>query len=114
MVWTMNSRQDSSHSPVFLAINDGRVVRAACDEHGSWAVETVLAGLAAVTLAADPGHPDTVYAGTQGNGIYRSDDRGRSWAQLGLAGQIVKSIAVSPHDPRVVYAGCLLYTSRCV
>ena len=105
MVRTMNSRQDSSHSPVFLAINDGRVVRAACDEHGSWAVETVLAGLAAVTLAADPGHPDTVYAGTQGNGIYRSDDRGRSWAQLGLAGQIVKSIAVSPHDPRVVYAG---------
>ncbi len=101
----MNGRRDSSHAPVFLAIDDRRVVRAACGDEEHWTVETVLAGPATVTLAAVPGRPDIVYAGTQGNGIYRSHDRGRSWARWGLDGQIVKSIAVSPHDPRVVFAG---------
>jgi hypothetical protein len=90
---------------VFLAIDNRRVGRAECDARGRWRVETVLDGPSPVTLAADPTHPNVVYAGTQGNGVFRSTDRGRSWAHLGLAGQIVKSIAVSPHDSRVIYAG---------
>jgi hypothetical protein len=90
---------------VFLAIDNRRVVRAECSDGGRWRVEAALDGPSPVTLAADPTRPDVVYAGTQGNGVFQSDDRGRRWTQLGLAGQIVKSIAVSPHDPRVVYAG---------
>ncbi len=90
---------------VFLAIADRRIVRAECTTVGNWQVETVLDGPSPVTLAADPCHPDVVYAGTQGNGVYRSADRGCSWVSLGLSGQIVKSIAVSPHDPGVIYAG---------
>ena len=89
---------------VFLAIDTHRVVRASCCG-GEWRVETVLDRPSPVSLAADPTRPDVVYAGTQGNGVFRSDDRGRSWAHLGLSGQIVRSLAVSPHDPRVVYAG---------
>ena len=89
---------------VFLAIDNRRVVRAACNG-GEWRVETVLDGPAPVTLAKDPHRPDVVYAGTQGNGVFGSADRGRSWTQLGLAGRIVKSIAVSPNDARVIYAG---------
>ncbi len=68
-------------------------------------METVLDGPAPVTLAADPNQSGVVYAGTQGNGVFHSGDRGRSWTPLGLAGQIVKSLAVSPHDSRVLYAG---------
>ena len=90
---------------VFLAIADRRIVRAECTAELGWQVETVLDGPSPVVLAADPRHSDVVYAGTQGNGLYRSADRGRSWAYLGLSGQIVKSLAVSPHDPGVIYAG---------
>ena len=100
----MRPEQDEMSQRIFLAIGNQRVVRAECGR-GEWRVETVLNGPSPVTLAPNPGNPDIVYAGTQGNGIYRSADRGRSWTPMGLAGKIVKSIAVSPHDPRVIYAG---------
>ncbi|HRO22981.1 MAG TPA: hypothetical protein PLR07_01620 [Promineifilum sp.] len=92
-------------SRTFLAVANRRVVRAMCCKDGSWQVATVLDGPSPVTLTADPQNPDVVYAGTQGNGVYRSADRGRNWDSLGLAGRIVKSLAVSPHDPDVIYAG---------
>lgn len=88
----------------FLAVADRRIVQAAC-VGGHWQVEVVLAGPAPVTLTADPGDPNIVYAGTQGNGVYRSADGGRSWTPVGLSGQVVKALAVSPHDPWVIYAG---------
>ena len=99
----INGRADMD-SYVFLAINNRQIVRAAC-ANGGWQVETVLADPAPVTLAADPRRPDVVYAGTQGNGVYRSADRGRTWPPLGMAGKVVKALAVSPHDPDVIYAG---------
>lgn len=98
---------DLSHDPgsrIFLAIADRRVVRAEC-VNGDWQVAKVLEEPEPVTLAADPSDANIVYAGTQGNGVYRSDDRGQSWTPLGLAGRIVKSLAVSPHDSGVIYAG---------
>ncbi len=101
----MNGKRTSSVPSAFLAIDDRRVVRAACGADGNWQVDCVLEGPAPVTLVADPAHRDIIYAGTQGNGVYRSTDRGRSWTPLGLAGQIVKAIAISPHDPHVIYAG---------
>jgi photosystem II stability/assembly factor-like uncharacterized protein len=100
----MSNQYATISQRVFLAISSRRVVRAECVD-GNWQVATVLAGPAPVTLAADPNDPDVVYAGTQGNGVYRSADRGRCWTPLGLAGRIVKSLAVSPHDPGVIYAG---------
>ena len=44
-----------------------------------------------------------VYAGTQGDGVFRSDDVGESWQHAGLAGTIVKALAVA--DDGTVYAG---------
>jgi len=100
----MTNRYMDSSEHVFLAIDNRRVVRAAC-RGDEWQVEIVLDGSSPVTLATDPNRPEVVYAGTQGNGVYRSTDRGRSWSHLGLAGKVVKSIAVSPHDSNVIYAG---------
>jgi hypothetical protein len=100
----MTNRRIDASQYIFLAINSRQIVRAEC-VNGDWQVETVLAGPSPVTLAADPNDPDVIYAGTQGNGVYRSADRGRSWAPLGMAGRIVKSLAVSPHDPQVIYTG---------
>lgn len=101
----MSARRADIDQFVFLAIADRRIVRAECRGESGWRVDTVLEGPSPVTLAADPNRPDIVYAGTQGNGIYRSGDRGRSWNSLGLAGRIVKSIAISPTDTDVIYAG---------
>ena len=48
---------------------------------------------------------ESVYAGTQGNGLFLSRDRGKSWQAAGLSGRIVKSIALSSVQPGVIYAG---------
>lgn len=54
-----------------------------------------------------------VYAGTQGDGVFRSDDAGESWQHAGLAGAIVKAFAVA--EDGTVYAGTkppALFVSR--
>ena len=98
----------------FLATTGSGIARAA-ENAGGWSVETLLAGQAITCLSADPLHAGVVYAGTQGNGVLRSDDGGRTWQPAGLAGQIVKAVAASPTEPGVVYAGtkpALVYVSR--
>ncbi|MGH2581712.1 MAG: hypothetical protein ACRDFQ_02295 [Anaerolineales bacterium] len=56
-------------------------------------------------LAVDPMDKTKILAGTQGEGLFRSDDRGKTWAQAGLAGTVIKSIAFTPQDSSVIYAG---------
>lgn len=70
-----------------------------------WTVEFTLTGQDVRCLAGRPPDPNVIYAGTQGNGVLRSDDRGRSWQPAGLPGKIVKALAVSPQEPRTLYAG---------
>ncbi|MBV8858263.1 MAG: glycoside hydrolase, partial [Acidobacteria bacterium] len=61
-------------------------------------------------LAVAPSRPDTIYVGTGeglqrpdlsvGDGLYRSNDGGRTWSHLGLRdGQQIGSIIVDPRDP---------------
>lgn len=90
---------------VFIATTGDGLARASRDTTGQWQVERVLPGSDVRCLAVDPLNPQCVYAGTQGQGVLRSDDRGRSWRRAGLAGQIVKAIAASPIRQAVVYAG---------
>ncbi len=101
----MNGKQTSGVPSVFLAIDNRRVVRAACGAGGNWQVDCVLNGPEPVTLSADPSNPHRLYAGCQGHGVFTSADQGKTWRSLGLAGRVVKAIAVSPHDPRTIYAG---------
>ena len=46
------------------------------------------------SLAADPARPQRLYAGTQGDGVFVSEDGGSSWTSAGLTGEIVKALAV--------------------
>jgi photosystem II stability/assembly factor-like uncharacterized protein len=46
-----------------------------------------------------------MYAGTQDNGVLRSDDRGKTWQPSGMQGYIVKAIAVSPVESGLIVAG---------
>jgi hypothetical protein len=60
-----------------------------------------------LSLAVDPLTPGTVYAGSNGQGIFRSRDGGVSWAPVnaGLANLVVGAIAVHPFGTGIVYAG---------
>lgn len=66
---------------------------------------SVLGGVDVRCLAVDPRKPTHVYAGTQGDGVLRSDDAGRTWNPAGLDGVVVKALSVSGGAPGVVYAG---------
>lgn len=65
-------------------------------------------------VVLDPRNPDTLWVGTGehnnqrsvgwGDGIYRSDDGGRSWKNMGLkASEHIGRIAIDPRDSGVVY-----------
>jgi len=59
-------------------------------------------------LAVAPGHPNKVFAGTRGDGVWMSDDFGESWAKpcYGKRGPgKVRCVTIDPHDPRRIYAG---------
>jgi photosystem II stability/assembly factor-like uncharacterized protein len=100
---------------IFLS-NTGRgVARAEQNADGSWTVGHLLADRDVRCLAADPHNQNVAYAGTQGEGVLRSDDWGKTWQSAGLAGHIVKTVAASPVEPGVVYAGTkppLVYVTR--
>jgi len=88
-----------------IAVSGNRLARAECGTDGKWFVEFVLEGTKVYCLAADAQDSNVVYAGTQGNGLLRSVDKGRTWQPAGLQGQIVKSVAICRTDPQVIYAG---------
>ncbi|MBI5083717.1 MAG: hypothetical protein HZB13_03850 [Acidobacteria bacterium] len=65
-------------------------------------------------LALDPANPNTIWVGTGehnnqrsvgwGDGVYRSDDGGRTWRNMGLKdSQHIGRIAIDPRDSNVVY-----------
>ncbi len=101
---------------VLLAITGRGIARAVTRQiDEAWSVEVSLADQDIRCLAADPAHPNIVYAGAQGAGVLRSDDGGQTWQPSELDGSIVKSLAVSRAAPGTVYAGtkpALIYVSR--
>jgi photosystem II stability/assembly factor-like uncharacterized protein len=69
-------------------------------------------------LAVAPSDPETIYVGSgeglqrpdlsTGNGVYRSNDGGKSWKHLGLRdGQQIPQIAVDPKDARRLFVAVL-------
>jgi photosystem II stability/assembly factor-like uncharacterized protein len=60
------------------------------------------------TLASDPSRPNFVYLGTTDGHIFGSEDGGRHWQLLGLAGAahnaIVTAILVDPRDSDLLFA----------
>ncbi len=58
-------------------------------------------------LVIHPTRPTTLWAGSVGGGVWRSDDRGKSWRPLSdlLASLTVSTLAEDPRDPEVLVAG---------
>ncbi len=91
------------------------MARASQSASGEWSVEFLLSEQDVRCLAADPLNSRVIYAGTQGQGVLRSEDGGKTWRSVGLAGHIVKALAASRTQPGTVYAGtkpALLFVSR--
>ena len=90
---------------VYLSTLVPGLARAEMLPGGEWTVEMVAPNADVRCLAADTHAPGTVFAGTQGGGVLRSDDAGRTFKRAGLDGLIVKSLTVHPTRPGRIYAG---------
>ena len=55
-------------------------------------------------LAADPLVHGRAWCGTHRGGVFRSDDGGRSWQLVGLAGRLIMAVTASPAERDVGYA----------
>src|SRR5882672_9438170 len=91
---------------VWKTINSGTTWTPVFDGEGSYSIGWV-------TL--DPNDPTVVWVGTgesnsqrsvgYGDGIYRSDDGGKSWKNMGLKkSEHIGRITIDPRDSKVVYA----------
>src|SRR6266704_7154375 len=70
------------------------------------------------TIAVAPSDPNTIYVGSGeglqrpdlsvGDGIYKSNDAGKTWTHLGLRdGQQIPALAIDPRDPNRLFAAVL-------
>jgi photosystem II stability/assembly factor-like uncharacterized protein len=90
---------------VWKTENNGITWTPVFDGEGSYSIGTVV---------LDPKNPSTVWVGTGennsqrsvswGDGIYRSDDGGKTWRNLGLkASEHIGKMVIDPRDSNVVY-----------
>jgi photosystem II stability/assembly factor-like uncharacterized protein len=56
-------------------------------------------------LAADALVDGRAWCGTRRDGVFKSDDGGRSWQSVGLAGRLIMSLIASPVERDVVWVG---------
>jgi photosystem II stability/assembly factor-like uncharacterized protein len=83
---------------VWKTINGGRVWTPIFDD-------AHVASIGALALA--PSNPNIIYVGTgeetAGNGMYRSDDAGKTWKHIGLEEtRYISGVIVDPKDPNIV------------
>jgi hypothetical protein len=56
-------------------------------------------------LSADPLVEGRAWCGTNGNGVFRTDDGGSSWQSVGLAGWLIMAVSASPTEQEEVWVG---------
>jgi photosystem II stability/assembly factor-like uncharacterized protein len=59
------------------------------------------------SLASHPDHPERIWAGAAGGGVWQSRDAGQNWSSCWSDQDILNigSLAVDPRDPDVIYCG---------
>jgi photosystem II stability/assembly factor-like uncharacterized protein len=90
---------------VFIGFNGAVPVRRSTDGGTTWSSATgIPANSPVFGLAIDPRDPRVMYAGTAGNGAYKSVDRGATWTAM-TVDSTVWTVTVDPADSRTIYAG---------
>ena len=95
----------SASGGVWKTVNDGTTWIPVFDREGSYSIGAI---------ALDPKNPLTVWVGTgennsqrsvsYGSGLYRSDDGGKTWKNVGLkTSEHIGRIAIDPKDSNIVY-----------
>ncbi len=95
----------SASGGVWKTVNNGTTWTPVFDREGSYSIGSI---------ALDPKNPLTVWVGTgennsqrsvsYGNGLYRSDDGGKTWRNVGLkTSEHIGRIAIDPKDSNIVY-----------
>ena len=90
---------------VWRTDNDGTTWKPVFEHEGSYSIGTVV---------IDPNHPNVVWVGTgennsqrsvsYGDGVYRSEDGGKTWKNMGLKkSEHIARILIDPRDSNVVY-----------
>ncbi len=96
----------AGHGSLWKTMNNGITFKPVFDDQKSYAI-------GAVTI--DPTNPNIVWVGTgendnqnnviYGDGIYKSEDGGKTWKNMGLPNsEHIGGIVVDPKDPNIVYA----------
>ena len=94
-----------------LYIATDKALAIARQHDGEWVVDPQLTGWATQCLAIDPQQPAEVYCGTFDQGLWRSNDAGKTWENVGtnIIGEQVMSVAISPSERAnghsLIYAG---------
>jgi photosystem II stability/assembly factor-like uncharacterized protein len=95
----------SASGGVWKTINDGNTWTPVFEREGSYSIGCI---------ALDPKNPLTVWVGTgennsqrsvsYGSGVYKSDDGGKTWRNVGLKNsEHIGRIAIDPKDSNIVY-----------
>src|ERR1041385_7810612 len=95
----------SASGGVWKTINNGNTWTPVFDREGSYSIGCI---------ALDPKNPLTVWVGTgennsqrsvsYGSGLYKSDDGGKTWRNVGLKNsEHIGRIAIDPKDSNIVY-----------
>ena len=93
-----------------LCLGTDEGVVAVKGSHGtSWEIESrALQDWSVSEVAVDPAAPEVIYAGTRGDGVWRSDDRGHAWTKPSYGKRApgkVQCLAFDPSDRRRLFAG---------
>jgi photosystem II stability/assembly factor-like uncharacterized protein len=97
---------DPTSPSVLYAGGQGRIFKTE-DAGGHWSEVSSEITSFTLDLAVDPKDTATVYAGTAGSGVFKSRNRGKTWAATGpeLQNTAVRCLALDPNRPGTIYAG---------
>ncbi len=94
----------NDHNLVFCATEAG--VHRSMDGGDLWEPVGLL-GLGIRTLIQHPEHPNLMAVGTEDDGVFISENYGKTWQQKidGLTNKTIYALAFAPQDPNIIYAG---------
>lgn len=93
---------------LFVSLDGAGVYRSRNGEAWEQVSDGIGATARVLTLAADPNDPNILYAGTDNNGVFFSNNAGDGWIRPGgqvLNGGNFLTIAFDPNDPTRIFAG---------
>ncbi len=102
----------STPSVVYAADVQGNILKST-DGGDTWQAVAQLDVVSLGSLAVDPSSPDTLYAGTsgQGGGLFKSTDGGQNWQEVLQESDLVVSAAAGNSDLVFAYGGTGIFKS---